>query len=186
VTSDEATLAVIDALEAEGVPYMLVGSLASNLYGVPRATHDADFVVQLRDVPITRVSGRLPKALRLEPQMSFESVTGTSKFVLTLADPPFTIEVFLLSDDPHDRERFERRRRVRTMGREPFVASPEDVIIMKLRWSVRARRRKDIDDVQNVIAVYGGEIDWDYVHTWCERHGSRAVLDEVRASLPAS
>jgi hypothetical protein len=33
------------ALERTGVPYMLTGSLASSLYGVPRATNDIDFVV---------------------------------------------------------------------------------------------------------------------------------------------
>lgn len=29
------------------VPYMLVGSMASNVWGVPRTTHDLDFVIQL-------------------------------------------------------------------------------------------------------------------------------------------
>jgi predicted nucleotidyltransferase len=33
------------ALEGSGVPYMLTGSLASSLYGVPRATNDIDFVI---------------------------------------------------------------------------------------------------------------------------------------------
>jgi hypothetical protein len=185
MTSDEATLAVIDALEAEGVPYMLVGSLSSNLYGVPRSTRDADFVVQLGSVPIARLAGRLGPELRLDPQMSFETVTGTSKHVLTLVDPPFTIEMFALSDDPHDQERFRRRHRVQTMGREPFVASAEDVILTKLRWGLRVRRPKDIDDIGNVIAVQGGAIDWDYVYSWCDRHGTRELLDQIRGSLPA-
>ena len=42
--SDEATAAVIDALNALAVPYLLVGSFASNFYGIPRSTQDADFV----------------------------------------------------------------------------------------------------------------------------------------------
>src|SRR5436190_21404767 len=33
------------ALESTGVPYMLTGSLASSLYGVPRATNDIDLVI---------------------------------------------------------------------------------------------------------------------------------------------
>jgi len=43
VNSDEATVAVIDALQALDIPYILVGSLASSLYGIPRSTKDADF-----------------------------------------------------------------------------------------------------------------------------------------------
>jgi hypothetical protein len=41
VTSGDALLAVIDALESVGIPYMLVGSYSSNVYGVERSTQDA-------------------------------------------------------------------------------------------------------------------------------------------------
>ena len=54
----------------------------------------------------------------------------------------------------------------------------------KLRWGILARRSKDLDDVRNVIAVQADRIDWDYVHRWCEQHGTRALLDEIRASIP--
>jgi hypothetical protein len=47
MTGNEATLAVIDALEACSIPYMLVGSYSSNIYGVERSTQDADFVVEI-------------------------------------------------------------------------------------------------------------------------------------------
>lgn len=30
------------ALDANGIPYMLTGSLASSMYGIPRATNDID------------------------------------------------------------------------------------------------------------------------------------------------
>jgi hypothetical protein len=42
--NNEATVSVIDAFEACGIPYMLVGSYASNAYGIARSTQDADFV----------------------------------------------------------------------------------------------------------------------------------------------
>ena len=27
-------------------------------------------------------------------------------------------------------------------------------------------------------------LDWDYIHHWCHLHGTRALLDEIRASIP--
>lgn len=54
----------------------------------------------------------------------------------------------------------------------------------KLRWALLANRSKDRSDVRDVIAVQGGRIDWDYVHRWCDEHGTRALLDEIRASIP--
>jgi hypothetical protein len=45
---ESITVRVADALKACGIAYMLSGSFASNFYGIPRSTKDADFVVQLQ------------------------------------------------------------------------------------------------------------------------------------------
>ncbi|MDB5296772.1 MAG: hypothetical protein JWO31_2755 [Phycisphaerales bacterium] len=184
MTSDEATGAVIRALHDAGIPFMLVGSLSSNFYGVARASHDADFVVALGDAPLARVAGRLGPDLRLDPQITFESVTGTTRYRFELRDQDFTIEVFLLSSDPHDRERFARRVPAEMFGVPAFLPTPEDVIVMKLRWYVTARRRKDRDDVVNLIAVQREKLDLPYVRQWCERHGSLAAFEELLAAAP--
>jgi hypothetical protein len=76
VTPDAALVAVLAALEAAGVPYMIVGSLASNFHGVPRSTRDADIVVQLSAGSLERLRRELAPGLRLQPQGSFETVTG--------------------------------------------------------------------------------------------------------------
>ena len=47
-----------------------------------------------------------------------------------------------------------------------------------------AQRRKDVEDVTNVIAVQANHIDWDYINQWCDLHGTRSLLDEIRASIP--
>ena len=45
MTSEAAVARLVERLEADGVPYMFTGALSANLYGVPRATCDADIVV---------------------------------------------------------------------------------------------------------------------------------------------
>jgi hypothetical protein len=27
-------------------------------------------------------------------------------------------------------------------------------------------------------------LDWNYLHHWCDQHGTRDLLEEIRASLP--
>jgi len=184
MTGNEAVLAVIDALEALGVPYMLVGSYSSNLYGIPRSTEDADVVIQLGPQSVSAIASRLGSLFRLDPQMSFETATGTVRNVIDVPGIPFRIELFHLSDDPHDQERFRRRQCQNLVNREVFFPTAEDVIITKLRWALHARRSKDRDDARDVIAVQGDRIDWDYVHHWCDQHGTRALLEEVRGSIP--
>jgi hypothetical protein len=58
------------------------------------------------------------------------------------------------------------------------------VLITKLRWSQRGRRAKDAEDVRNVIAVQGDRLDWAYVCQWCDRHGTRELLEDLRRSIP--
>jgi hypothetical protein len=184
MTGDEATLAVIDTLEALQVPYMLVGSLSSNVYGVSRSTKDADFVIQVGDLSVRTIADRLGPSFRLDPQTSFETVTLSTRHVLEVVGTSFQIEFFHLSDDPHDQERFRRRVRIKAYNRDLSLPTVEDVIITKLRWTQGGRRTKDWDDVRNVIAVQGDRIDWAYVHHWCDQHGTRAILEEIRKSIP--
>ncbi len=54
-----------------------------------------------------------------------------------------------------------------------------------VRWAKIAKRAKDTEDVRDVIAVQGDEVlDWDYIHHWCKAHGTRELLDSIRASIP--
>lgn len=181
--SQQAVLAVIDALEGLSIPYMVVGCLASSAHGIACASQNAGFVLELGATPISSIAARLGEQFGLNPQMSFETITATTRFELRHMGSAFKIELFLLSDDPHDRERFLRRRQGSVMGRTVWLPTPEDVIITKLKWSQLGKRTKDVDDVRNVIAVQGERIDWAYVNAWCDRHGTRTLLEQIRQSL---
>lgn len=65
-----------------------------------------------------------------------------------------------------------------------FVASAEDMIITKLRWAAGANRSKDRDDIRNILAVQGTELDSAYLDRWSAAHGTAALLAEIRASVP--
>lgn len=186
VTSEALTVRAVDALNASGLPYMLVGSFSSNLYGIPRSTKDADFVVDFGATPVADLAARLGGDFELESQMSFETITGTYRYRLRHPASAFMIELFMPNDDPHDRERFARRRAHPFAGRTAFVPTVEDVIVTKLRWSRQGKRAKDVDDVRGVIGVSGEIVDWGYVHGWCDAHGTRQLLDEIRNSMPAA
>ena len=184
MTADEAVVAVLAALDAAAIPYMIVGSLASNFHGVPRSTRDADFVVKLTPGSLQRLGSHLASGLILERQGAFEGVTGTIRHVVTLVRSPFVCELFELSDDPHDRARFARRVSARVLTHDSFVASAEDMIITKLRWATSANRPKDREDIRNILAVQGPQLDWAYVDRWTAAHGTTQLFAEIRASVP--
>lgn len=173
---------VANALEACGIPYLLSGSFASNYYGIPRSTRDADFVLQSQRAVGPDLAQQLGEDFVFEPQLSFETNTGTFRQVLRYKKKPFKVELFLLSQDPHDEARFLRRRAVRLFEHRVWLPSPEDVIITKLRWA----RGKDRDDTRDVMAVQQDQLDWRYVEDWCRRHGTLPLMEEIRRSVSAA
>ena len=184
MTADQAVEAIIDALEAVGIPYMIVGSLASNFHGIPRSTRDADFVAELPPGSLQRLADVLPRDLHVPLQGSFEAVTGTTRYLVELVDSPFVCELSVRSDDPHDQERFRRRQRVRLLGRSAVVATAEDTIVTKLRWASEANRVKDREDIRNILTVRGPDLDLAYVDRWSTEHGTTHLLEQIRATVP--
>jgi hypothetical protein len=47
VTEQELAIDAVRRLNRAGIAYLLTGSMATNYWGIPRTTHDLDFVVRL-------------------------------------------------------------------------------------------------------------------------------------------
>jgi hypothetical protein len=82
-----------------------------------------------------------------------------------------------LGHDEHAQTRFRRRLPSEVFGQPTFVPTAEDVVIMKVRWADHLAQSKDLEDLDAVIRVQAGKLDWAYIESWCARHGT---LDLVR------
>jgi hypothetical protein len=40
-----------------------------------------------------------------------------------------------------------------------------------------------LTDVENIIAVSGDVVDWSYVERWADEHGTRPLLEQIRAEV---
>ncbi len=175
------TRQVVAALNQAGISHMLVGAFARNYYAEPRSTKDADLVLGVSVGSFRTLLDALGPGFRMDEQMSFETNTGTLKNVIVHAESGFTVELFYLSEDAHDQERWKRRRATNYEGQPTFVLTAEDYIVTKLRWP----RAKDFQDARDVIAMQGDALDWNYIHHWADIHRSRPKLDQARADVPS-
>jgi hypothetical protein len=179
VTSNEIVLRVIEELERLEIPYMLVGSYSSNAFGIARSTQDADFVIEAGDKTLTPLFDALSEIIHFDPHMQLESVTMTLRFIGKVPVTGFKIELFLTSNDPHDQERFRRRKQYAFLTGHAFLPSPEDVLVQKIRWYARAKRPKDLDDIKSVLAVQAGKLDLPYIRQWTDQHGTRELFEKL-------
>jgi hypothetical protein len=177
---------VLDAINQAEVPYMVVGALSSNIYGVMRSTNDADIVVELGNRRVSEIVRHLSENFVLDPQIAFDSVTGSYRHIISVKDSHFKVELFRLSQDAHDQSRFSRRlsQYNAPLERDVYYPTPEDVIIMKLRWADALHRSKDREDVRAIISVQFKHLDWPYIERWCNEHGTTFLLQEIRSTIP--
>ena len=177
----DLVLNLISIFDESKIPYMLVGSYSSNFYGRDRATNDADFVVVIESSQLAEIARKLGSDFKIDPQMSFETISMTTRYIVNHPATAFKIEVFLLSDDAHDQARFSRRIQVNFEGRGTYLPTPEDVVITKLRWSKAGKRSKDVLDIAQVLAVQFGKLDLPYIRGWCDQHDTRELFETLLA-----
>jgi hypothetical protein len=182
VTSEEITLAALDAVEKAALPYIIVGAVALNCYTFARATKDVDFVLGVPLGGIEAIAPHLPSSFQIDPQPRMELSTGTYRWIIRVDGADFFVKIFHLANDPHHQEEFVRRRtaRLESLQRSIVIPTAEDLLIQKLRWG----RTKDLDDARNLWFVRQQMLDVAYVERWCRQHGTLARLEEIRRSIP--
>lgn len=164
---------IVARLEAQGIPYMLVGSVAALAYGRSRSTQDFDVVIEA-NVPTLRALVRsLPEeryyaseeaameALRYETQFNvIDMVTGWKADLIPRKRRPFS------------EAEFGRRSRVEVLGVPTFVASPEDTIVAKLEWAkAGGGSERQLEDVRELTRLRGAELDREYIERWVHALG---------------
>lgn len=131
------TLRVTGVLEALGIDYLVGGSLASSLHGIPRATQDVDLVVQMGQAKVAGLVKALEEDFYVDEQMIREAIRRRASFNVIELATLFKVDVFLTKDDAVSRMEM-RRRQSFSLGSAPedalVVASPEGIVLQKLDW----------------------------------------------------
>lgn len=167
---EDITKRMIRVLKAAKVPYMIVGGLAANYYGCPRATYDLDLVVELKEAEAKRLVHLASRAgFRTHEQEVLILTKAGNRFVM---ESPEKYRVdFWLAKTELDREMFNRRKRAKVFGVQVWISTPEDLILQKLR----SARPRDLDDVQAMLIRHSGKLDMNYL----EQKAAELDLTEV-------
>lgn len=181
---DEAlavTLQVIGALERLGVPYVVGGSIASSIYGKPRATQDVDVVADLRDEHIPAFVAALRDNFYLDEPAVRDAVRRRATFNLIHLTTMFKVDIFVAKNDTATAQELARRRTYvppQAPGTEIALASPEDTIVQKLYWYRLGDHvsERQWTDAINVLAVRGNDLDRGYMRGLAAEMGVEDLL----------
>ena len=181
MTEQELLQDCLIRLNRFSIDYMLVGSMASNYWGIPRSTHDIDFVVEYGsddvasfvrlfedDFFIQEISVRSA----LKPPYQFNALDNRSAL---------KVDFFRLAGDAFDLECFRRRQSTIILGQPAFIAAPEDVILYKLRWYTISPSDRQLTDSVGILSVSGDIVDYGYMEHWANEIGVADLLKRIRS-----
>lgn len=159
--------AVLTSLEKVSVDYMVVGSVASMIYGEPRLTKDMDVVIEVQPTGMDLLYGAFPeKDYYVPPKEILQAeITARGQFNLIHHASGLKIDLIIRKNSPHAIEEFQRRQKKPFGDRfDAFVAAPEDVIIKKLGYFREGGSEKHLNDIRGILAHT--EIDRSYLERW--------------------
>ncbi|NUN48147.1 MAG: hypothetical protein HUU15_04870 [Candidatus Brocadiae bacterium] len=183
MNGDDVVRRVIDGLDRIGVDYMVVGSYASNAWGRPRGSYDADLVVRTSEADTRRIREEFQDEFALEPEALARDLAAGRMFNLIPRSGYFKVDLIPLRDTEFAREEFSRRRRVSALGREVFMASPEDTILSKLDWYRKGNQvsARQVEDARDIYTLQRSALNEAYLDEWAHKLGIEDALARVRA-----
>ncbi|MBI5767680.1 MAG: hypothetical protein HZA93_07780 [Verrucomicrobia bacterium] len=155
----------VEPLERASVPYAIVGSVASSIYGEPRATNDVDVLIQLPRTEAAKIARAFPDELFYVPppeiiEIELSRSHGGHINVISL-DSMMKADFYPVS--AWEVAWFADRRPRDIAGRTLWFARPEAVIVHKLRFYREGGSDKHLRDIRSMLAVSGDEIDRELV-----------------------
>lgn len=161
---------VLAVLNEYLIDYMITGSLVSSIQGEPRATHDVDILVNITQsaIPVL-LSAFPPPGYYLSESAIKEAIQQKSMFNLLDTTEGDKADFWILTDEPFDRSRFERKHIENLLGFSMKISTPEDTILMKLRWAkLSGGSEKQFTDALRVYEVQYQNLDLGYIDLWVQ------------------
>ena len=163
---------VIDLLGKLNVPYLIGGSVASSLLGIPRSTNDADLVADLKFQQVGAfIAGLSPDEYYLSETAIIEAISRKRSFNLIHQPTMLKVDIFILKSEPFDLAEFARSVASPLQEGSPKLvklASPEDMVLRKLTWfkAGGGTSEKQWLDVLGILKVQAGNLDKAYMQVW--------------------
>ncbi len=99
---------LVEALERLDIPFLVVGSLASSIHGIYRATADVDLVAAIDPRKVDPLVKELGEEFYADPEMIRESLSRGRGFNLIHYASSYKFDLFPLSPDPYHQTEFSR------------------------------------------------------------------------------
>lgn len=170
------------------VPYVIGGSLASSLYGIPRSTQDVDLVADIQSSQVEVFIASLGDEFYADLEMIQDAIRQRKSFNVIHLATMFKADIFCLQEDAWSQSEIARARLepVETQGKSLDLrfATPEDTLLHKLVWYQLGNQTSDRQwgDILGILKIQGAALDLDYLDRWARHLDVDELLRRARGS----
>ncbi len=144
-------------LNALGVPWMTVGSIAASAYGERRSTLDVDVVAVVKEHDAAQFSSAFPEAhFYCPPADVIQSESARpdhGHFNLIHQHTIYKADVYIATGNAFERWAFANRRALAVGDIPVWLAPPEYVIVHKLEFYREGGSEKHVRDIRGMLAA---------------------------------
>jgi len=164
----ELLLDCLRRLNRTGVTYYLTGSMARNYWGIPRTTHDLNFVLQMPASAIARIVDEFSGDFYIDEASVRTAYRPPHQFNAIDTRSALKVDFWLPKPEPFDREMLLRRVSIVLFGEPSWIATAEDVILHKLICNRLSSSDRQMGDAAGVVAVQADALDKEYLRRWAD------------------
>ena len=156
---------VCNQLDEHDIKYMVSGSIALNIYTIPRMTRGIDIVIELSENKINEFTHLFPNSY-FDKNVIKEEVKRKGMFNVIDHSTGFKIDFIIRKESEYFDLAFQRKKRVKEFETELWVIDLNDLIIAKLIWIQQYQSERQIFDIENLLL--NPDKDIDYIKKWCK------------------
>lgn len=179
MTAEDTLQIVLSKLDGCRIPYMITGSFGSNMFGLPRATQDADIVIHTNWKTLDGFIKSLGDRFYVSVEAAGEALEKERIFNVVHLDTGFKIDLIIRKSRPFSKMEFSRRRQSQFLGRDRWFATPEDIILCKLEWAKMGNSERQFADALNVAKIQKKGLDLEYLRKWSEELNLRDLVENL-------
>lgn len=173
--------ATLDSLD---ILYFVGGSVASSLFGTVRFTQDADICVEPFNEKVDDFIAQLGDKYYISSDALRHALHNRTSFNVIHIQTVFKIDVFVQANNLFEKQMMSRKikRKLSVSGSKYFsFATPEDVILLKLRWYKQGgcTSERQQTDISGIIKTQAENLDYEYITSWADKLGLSPELKTI-------
>jgi hypothetical protein len=146
---------------------MISGSLALNVYCIPRMTMDIDIVIELDHTNLPHFLEIFSTGYYLNEDIVKQEISRKGMFNVIDYTSGFKIDFIVRKDTDYRRLEFSRKILKVIDGIPLWIVTAEDLILSKIEWIQILQSDRQIRDIKMLLSLPG--IEKEYIISWCQK-----------------